>query len=69
MAPLSYLIWLSTRESIRADMAVGLLGHFGRAEAAYRADGPEYDLLQLPSRLRRSLLDKQIGRASCRERV
>lgn len=60
MAPLSYLIWLSTRESIRADMAVGLLGHFGSAEAAYRADGPEYDLLQLPSRLRRSLLDKRL---------
>ena len=60
MAVLSYLIWLSTRESVRADMAVGLLRHFGTAEAVYRADGAEYDLLQLPSRLRRSLLDKRM---------
>ena len=58
MAALSYLIWLTTRESIRADMALGLLRHFGTAEAAYYAGAAEYDLLQLPSRLRRSLLDK-----------
>lgn len=60
MAPLSYLIWLSTRESIRADMAIGLLRYFGTAEAVYRADGAEYDLLRLPSRLRRALLDKRL---------
>ena len=37
MAAISYLIWLTTRDSIRADMAVGLLRHFGTAEAVYSA--------------------------------
>lgn len=60
MAALSYLIWLTTRESIRAGMALGLLRHFGTAEAVYRADGAEYDLLSIPPRLRRSLLDKRL---------
>lgn len=63
MAPISYLIWLTTRESIRADLAVGLLRHFGTAEAAYWAGAGEYDLLQLPPRLHRSLLDKKLDGA------
>lgn len=63
MAAISYLIWLTTRESIRADMAVGLLRHFGTAEAAYYADGAEYDLLRIPPRLRQSLLDKKLDGA------
>ena len=60
MAAISYLVWLTTRDGIRADAALGLLRHFGTAEAAYYADAKEYDLLGLPSRLRRSLLDKRL---------
>lgn len=63
MAAISYLIWLTTRDGIRADLAVGLLRHFGTAEAAHYAGGKEYDLLPLPSRLRRSLLDKKLDGA------
>lgn len=60
MAAISYLIWLTTRDSIRADMAVNLLRHFGTAEAVYYADRAEYDLLRIPSRLRSALLDKKL---------
>lgn len=63
MAAISYLIWLTTRDSIRADMAVGLLRHFGTAEAVYYADRAEYDLLRIPPRLRDSLLDKKLDGA------
>lgn len=63
MAAISYLIWLTTREGIRADVAAGLLRHFGTAEAAHYADAKEYDMLPLPSRLRRSLLDKKLDGA------
>lgn len=60
MAAISYLIWLTTREGIRPDVAAGLLRHFGTAEAAYYADAKEYELLSLPARLYRSLLDKKL---------
>lgn len=60
MSAISYLIWLTTRDGIRVDLAAGLLRHFGTAEMAYCAGAKEYDLLSLPSRLRRSLLDKKL---------
>ena len=63
MAAISYLIWLTTRDSIRADMAVNLLRHFGTAEAVYYADRAEYDLLRIPPRLRDSMLDKRLDSA------
>lgn len=58
MAAISYLIWLTTREGMQPNVAVGLLRYFGTAEAVYHAGKAEYDLLSLPSRLCRSLLDK-----------
>ena len=60
MAALTYLIWLSTREGLRPDLAVELLRRFGTAEAAYYADRGELELLELPGRLRQSLLDKDL---------
>ena len=63
MAALTYLIWLSTREGLRPGLAVELLRRFGTAEAAYYADKGELDLLELPGRLRQSLLDKSLDGA------
>lgn len=63
MAAISYLIWLTTREGIRPEVAAGLLRHFGTAEAVYYADAGEYELLSLPARLSRSLLDKNLDGA------
>ena len=60
MAAISYLIWLTTRDGIRPDAAAGLLRYFGTAEAAYYAGAKEYELLSLPARLYRSLLDKKL---------
>lgn len=60
MAAISYLIWLTTRDGIRPDVAAGLLRYFGTAEAAYYAGAKEYELLSLPARLYRSLLDKKL---------
>ena len=57
MAAISYLIWLTTRDGIRPDAAAGLLRYFGTAEAAYYAGAKEYDLLSLPARLYRFLVD------------
>ena len=63
MAAISYLIWLTTRDGIRADTAAGLLRHFGTAEAVYYADPKEYEQLSLPARLYRTLLDKKLDGA------
>ena len=60
MPALTHLIWLSTREGMRPELAVALLRRFGTAEAAYFADAGELDLLGLPARLRQSLLDKSL---------
>lgn len=60
MAAISYLIWLTTRDGIRPDAAAGLLRYFGTAEAAYYAGAKEYELISLPARLYRSLLDKKL---------
>ena len=60
MAAISYLMWLTTRDGIRPDVAAGLLRYFGTAEAAYYAGAKEYELLSLPARLYRSLLDKKL---------
>ena len=63
MAALTDLIWLSTREGLRPGLAVELLRRFGTAEAVYRADAGELELLDLPARLRQSLLDKRLDGA------
>ena len=63
MSALTHLIWLSTREGMRPELAVALLRRFGTAEAAYFADAGELDLLELPARLRQSLLDKSLDGA------
>lgn len=60
MAAISYLVWLTTRDGIRPDVAAGLLRHFGTAEAAYYAGGKDYEPLSLPARLYHSLLDKKL---------
>ena len=60
MSALTHLIWLSTREGMRPGLAVALLRRFGTAEAAYFAGAGELDLLDLPARLRQSLLDKSL---------
>ena len=60
MSALTHLIWLSTREGMRPELAAALLRRFGTAEAAYFADEQELDLLGLPGRLRQSLLDKSL---------
>ena len=63
MAALTDLIWLSTREGLRPGLAVELLRRFGTAEAVYRADAGELELLDLPARLHQSLLDKRLDGA------
>lgn len=61
MAAISYLIWLTTRKGIRADIAVGLLRYFGTAEAVYQADAGEYERISVPRQLCRSLMDKKLA--------
>ena len=55
MATLPYLLWLTGREGLRPETAAALLRRFGTAEAVYFADEKEFELLQLPGRLCRSL--------------
>ena len=60
MATLPYLLWLTGREGLRPETAAALLRRFGTAEAVYFADEKEFELLQLPGRLCRSLADKSL---------
>ena len=61
MATLPYLLWLTDREGLRPETAAALLRRFGTAEAVYFADEKEFELLQLPGRLCRSLADKSLA--------
>ena len=63
MATLPYLLWLTGREGLRPETAAALLRRFGTAEAVYFADEKEFELLQLPGRLCRSLADKSLAGA------
>ena len=55
--------WLTGREGLRPETAAALLRRFGTAEAVYFADEKEFELLQLPGRLCRSLADKSLAGA------
>lgn len=60
MASLHYLIWLSTRRSLRAEQAIDLIHRFGSAEAVYFSDPAEYGDLSLGQSTVDSLRNKSM---------
>lgn len=58
MAELKYWLWLTTRPGMDSVRALTVLDHFLTPERAYYADPEEYELLPLPPRQKRGLLDK-----------
>ncbi len=63
MANLKYFLWLTTRKGFQPGEAAALLAHFGTPEAAYFAEGEEYDLLGLSPAKQDALLDKELDGA------
>lgn len=63
MANLKYFLWLTTRKGFWPGEAGALLDHFGTPEAAYYAEGEEYDLMGLTGQKKAALLDKDLSGA------
>ena len=61
MSNLRHWLWLSTRGPAPGMYAARLLEHFGTPEGAYFASEAAYDQVpDLPSKVRRALLDKDL---------
>ena len=60
MAALHYLIWLTTRRSLRPEQAAELIRRFGSAEAVYFAGEEEYGEVPIAPLTRADLSDKSM---------
>ena len=60
MAALHYLIWLTTRRSLRPEQATELIRRFGSAEAVYFAGEEEYGEVPIAPLTRADLSDKSM---------
>ena len=63
MSSLRHWIWLSTRSYAPGQYAARLLEAFGTPEGAYHADETAYEALDLPAKVKTSLLDKSLREA------
>ena len=60
MAELKYWLWLTTRKGLGPAGALAVLDHFITPERAYYGDREDFKLLELPSFVKSSLLDKSM---------
>lgn len=60
MANLKYFLWLTTRKGLRPGEPWELLSRFGTPEAAYFAEGGEYELMGISGAKRETLEDKDL---------